>query len=93
MSTRPCPVCGQEVEIVAGHLAAHYTRHFGFAETWCEGSRRPAYPPPVGEMADDLKRDTYGVPYDDELREADEMLEQRLFGQPMFRVEEERDGG
>ena len=72
-------ICGQAVEVVAGRLASHYVKHNGFAEVWCEGSHSRAY---SLEMADDLNRDTHGVPYDAELRAADEEMERRLYGEP-----------
>ena len=74
-----CPICDQAVRVVAGRLGFHYVKHGGFAEMPCEGSHSRAYPL---EMADDLNRDTHGVPYDAELRAADELMNRRLYGEP-----------
>lgn len=93
MKTKRCPVCGQEVEVIAGRLAFHYRppryRYIPDIETRCEGSDRRVYPRLTGEMLDDYYRDTYGVPYDDELRAGDEIMERRIYGEPFFSLEEE----
>ena len=79
MKMKRCPICGQAVRVVAGRLGFHYVKHGGFAEMPCEGSHSRAYPL---EMADDLNRDTHGVPHDAELKAGDEEMDRRLYGEP-----------